>query len=118
MAERLDFEHDQGATFSRRIIWKTDTANPLPVDVTGYSARMHVRRTKNADSTIVELTTENGRIALGETDGRVDLFLDAGTTTTIPAPATYFYDLEMVAGDGFVTRLIEGKLKVKPEVTR
>jgi hypothetical protein len=35
----------------------------------------------------------------------------------IPA-GTYIYDLEMVAGTGTVTRLVQGELIVSPEVTR
>lgn len=117
MAERVDMEHDQGATFSRRFIWMTDTATPEAVNVSTYTARMHIRTAIDADSTIVELTTENGGITLGSTDGVVDLFLDADATTAIPA-STYRYDLELVAADGYVTRLAEGKIKIRPEVTR
>jgi hypothetical protein len=117
MAERIDMEHDQGATFARRFIWKTDTATPVPIDVSSYTARMHLRSSVDAAFTILELTTENGRIALGGDNGYVDLLIEAEDTTLI-APGTYRYDLELVAADGFVTRLAEGKIKFRPEVTR
>lgn len=117
MAERVDMEHDQGATFARRFIWKTDTATPTAVDVTTYDARMHIRTSIDAASTVLELTTENGRIVLGGDNGYVDLFISADDTTLLES-GTYRYDLEMVAADGFVTRLAEGKIKIRPEVTR
>lgn len=117
MAERVDMEHDQGATFSRRFIWMTDTATPEPVNVSTYTARMHIRASIDADSTILELTTENDLINLGGADGHVDLSIPAAVTSTVPS-GSYRYDLEMVAADGFVTRLAEGKIKIRPEVTR
>ncbi len=109
---------DQGATFSRTITWK-DSANAA-YDIAGYTARMQVRETVNSASYIVALTTENSRIAIGNTantKGQVTLTIDANTTANL-TPGLYVYDLELVSGGGVVTRLIEGNFKVKAEVTR
>ena len=118
MAERIDLVHDQGATFRKRFIWKTDTATPTPVDITGYSARMQIRPTIDATSVIKELTTSNGGVLLGGENGHVDLYMSDEETAAITAPATYRYDLELESPDGEVTRLVEGKIKFRPEVTR
>ena len=78
---------------------------------------MHVRATANAASTLLELTTENSRIALGGTAGTVSLTVAANTTANL-APGLYVYDLEVISGGGEVTRLVEGNFNVKAEVTR
>jgi len=109
---------DQGATFSRSITWK-DSAN-VAYDIAGYTARMQVRTAANAASYVIALTTENGRIAIGNTistKGQVTLTISAADTANLTA-GQYVYDLELVSGGGVVTRLIEGNFKVKAEVTR
>lgn len=109
---------DQGATFSRTITWK-DSANAA-YDIAGYTARMQVRTAANAASYIIALTTENGRISVGNTantKGQVTLTISAADTANLTA-GQYVYDLELVSGGGVVTRLIEGNFKVKAEVTR
>jgi hypothetical protein len=78
---------------------------------------MQVRTAANAESTILALTTENGRISLGGTAGTVSLNVAANVTANL-TPGLYVYDLEVVSGGGEVTRLIEGNFNVKAEVTR
>ena len=106
---------DQGATLSRTITWTDSARNPY--NVTGYTARMHVRTLANAASTLVELTTENSRISLGGTAGTITLTIPATVTANL-TPGLYVYDLELVSGSNVVSRLIEGNFKVKAEVTR
>lgn len=109
---------NQGATFSRTITW-TDSARD-PYNISTYTARMHVRETVNAASTIVELTTANGRITLGAnvaTQGQVSLLIAANTTANL-TPGLYVYDLELVSSTGIVDRILEGNFKVSAEVTR
>lgn len=105
----------QGATFQRQVTW-TDSAKD-PYNLTGYTARMQVRANATSNTVIIELTTENSRITLGNTAGTVDLLIPAANTTTLTA-GQYVYDLELVSGGGVVTRLLEGNFKVSAEVTR
>lgn len=106
---------DQGATFSRSITW-TDSARK-PYNLTGYTARMHVRSTVTSNTTAITLTTENSRIALGGAAGTVTLTIAATDTAGLTA-GLYVYDLELVSSANVVTRLIEGNFNVKAEVTR
>ena len=106
---------DQGATFSRTITW-TDSAR-TPYNLTGYTARMHVRTTAATTTTLIELTTANSRITLGGASGTVTLTISA-TDTAALTPGKYVYDLELVSGGGVVSRIIEGNFVVKAEVTR
>lgn len=107
---------NQGATFSRTLTW-TDAARN-PINITSYTARMHVRSLVTSSTTIIELTTANGRIAISNaTAGQVTLTISAADTAAIPADK-YVYDLELVSPQGVVNRLVEGNFVVKAEVTR
>ena len=106
---------DQGATFSRAITWQDSQA--VPVNLTGYTARMQVRDEVDSASAALSLTTENSRISLGGTAGTITLLVSA-TDTAAVAAGEYIYDLELVSGAGTVTRLIQGCFTVDGEVTR
>lgn len=114
-AGNYDFYIEQGATFYQQIVWKDSAGDPI--DLTGYTARMQLRKTVKATDVILSLTTENGRITLGGAEGTITLEVDAEDT----ADLTEFcgvYDLEVEASDGTVTRLLQGQIEVSREVTR
>lgn len=113
---RLKLCIDQGATFRRKLVWKTgDPAQP--VNLNGYSARMQIRASLTSPTVLHELTTGNGGITLGGVSGEVDLHIPASVTTAFDWVAGV-YDLEMIAPNGDVRRLIEGAVQVSREVTR
>jgi hypothetical protein len=106
----------RGATFVEQIEWKDE--NGTAIDLTGFTARMHMRDAVDAATPFLTLTTENGGITLGGVAGTVDLLATAAVTSAITATAGV-YDLELIAGDGVtVTRLLEGLVTISPEVTR
>lgn len=106
---------EQGATFKQVFIWKT--GNPaVPVDLTGYTARMQARPTPSDSTIFLDLTTENGGITLGA-DGSIRLFVSSDETTAYTWKSGVF-DLELIDATGTVTRLIQGAITVSPEVTR
>jgi hypothetical protein len=109
-----DMVCEQGATFLRQFTWTDE--NEVPVNLTGFTARMHIRTTVAAASTTLELTTANGRITLNPSQGTITLQLTA-TETAALAAKRYVYDLELVSGAS-VTRLLQGAFTVSPEVTR
>lgn len=114
-AGTYDIVCEQGATFQRTLVWQDETETPI--DLTGYTARMHVRPSVKAADVVVQLTTENGRIVLYPSLGKIELQLTAAVTETLPARACV-YDLELVAPSGIVTRLLQGQFSITPEVTR
>lgn len=114
VAGTYNIEAFQGDTFTLPIVWRDE--NRDLVDLTGYTARMQVRVTVDADDFLLELTTENGGITLGGTAGTIDLTVSAEDMALIDA-GSYKYDLEMVVGES-VTKLLRGKFKVIAEVTR
>lgn len=114
-AGTLHLTIEQGATFDPVLTWGDQAG--VPIDLTGYSARMQIRATVESAAIIHEATTVNGQIVLGGAAGTV--------TFAIPATATELftfdeavYDLEVESAGGHVTRLVEGVVYLSPEVTR
>ena len=112
----------QGASWDYQLTWTTTSGTvTTPVDLTGYSARMQVREAHTSTAPLLSLTSGSG-ITLGGTAGTI--LLEATATTTAGMATTnspreqYVYDLELVSGAGYVTRLVEGNFYVDPEVTR
>lgn len=105
---------DQGTDWTE-VYRLRDGAGEL-VDLTGYTARMHIRRDYDASATMVELTTQNGRIVLGGDEGTITLSLDAATTAGITRSGVY--DIELVSAGGIVYRPLRGDVNLRREVTR
>jgi hypothetical protein len=102
--------------------WVDDTGSVTfyaPTDLTGYTARMHIRITRGSAVTVVELTTENGGITLSAADGGIHLLI-SDTATAAYDFDNAVYDLELIntSGNGDVTRVAEGTVKLHKEVTR
>jgi len=114
-AAKLNLKIEQGATFRQKFDWK---ANGLQVNLTGFSARMHLRQPIESTTVIHELTTENGGIRfIDPENGKIELFISNIDTSKFNF-STCVYDLEMVAPNTDVTRLIEGTITLSKEVTR
>jgi hypothetical protein len=87
-----------------------------PVDLSLYTARLHIRVTRPATVTLEELTTENGGITLGS-DGSINLYLSAAETAVLSFTSAV-YDLELISATGDVKRLVGGDVVLWKEVTR
>ena len=110
---------EQGATFFYQLVWEKETTPGsqiyVPIDLTGYAAKMQVRQ-KIGASLLIELSTVNSRIVLTPSIGQITLNISA-TDTNILVPGIYKYDLELTDGSGFVTRFIEGLFEVVGQIT-
>jgi hypothetical protein len=113
-AGTLDLSIEQGATYNLVLTWQI---NGTAVNLTNYTARLQARVDVEDSEVILSLTTANGGITLGGALGTISLDQTATQTALLPA-GTYVYDLELIAGGGTVTRLVQGELIVSPEVTR
>lgn len=110
----------QGTTFSLQLTLTGDDGAPL--DFTGKTARMQVRRERGGPL-LLELTTENGRLAL-DAQGHIDFLVDAETLAAINVPRGYDYleweyDFELVTPGppDTVERPLYGAVVFQPEVT-
>jgi hypothetical protein len=114
----IDLTIYKGATFTKSIQWKTGTpANP--VNLTGCTARMQIRKSVNDTSILDTLTTENGKIVFEDAgNGKLKIEIPASVSTAYTFNSGV-YDLEIVfPSTGRVVRLIEGCVSANPEVTR
>lgn len=115
MADTYQLEINQGADLEISFILNNE--NGTPINLTGYTARMQLRTSYNSATVEMELTTANGRIVITPLLGKIALNAPASITTNLVAQQ-YVYDLEMVSGSGYVTRVVQGDVIVSPEVTR
>jgi len=110
-----DITIHQGATFGLVLTWKDDTEEE--VDLTGFSARLQMRESIDAEEPFLTLTTENGGITLGGATGTITLSSAASDTAAL-AVTSGVYDLELISGSGIITRLLQGSVLISREVTR
>ncbi len=115
MAAYLDIPIEQGATFTLDI--SVTDENGDAIDLTGYTARMTIKRDSREAAALLELTTANSRIVITAASGLVTLVLTAAETAAISTWQRGVYDLELVSGGGTVTRLCEGAVTLLAEVT-
>lgn len=113
MTATYDFTAGQGETFDRTVTWKIDD---VAVNLTGYTARLQIRKTHKSTSAVVSLTSSSG-LTLGGSAGTIQIVISATATAALTA-GKYVYDLELVSAGGVVTRVIEGAFELTPEVTR
>lgn len=108
---------DQGATLLRSIGLKNAAKKSVPLN--GYTGVMEIRYLKTeSPDVILTLTTENGGIEVNPTAGTVLIIASPAQTAAI-SPGKYVYDLEMTeTSTGTVTKVIQGNLTVRPEVTK
>ena len=115
-AAKLKLLIEQGATFRKVLTWKAGTP-AVPVDLTGCTARMHIREEIASGVILHSLTTEDGGITLGGTNGTIELFISP-VDSALFVFSSAVYDLEIVFSPTDVSRLLYGTVTVSPEVTR
>lgn len=111
MANTYNLLIEQGADFALAVQYKDPTGNA--VNLAGYTARSQIRTAYAAPKALINLT-----VALGESDGYINLSANAIQTAALPATNTAVWDLELVSPSNTVIRLLEGTVRISPEVTR
>ena len=106
----------QGATFDQVLYYETGNP-PAAFDLSGYTAKMHIRSKPESKAVILELSTGNGRIVLNETTGSIRLLISATITGSLSVCDKAVYDLELYNG-AVTTRILQGNVIISPEVTR
>lgn len=92
--------------------------NRVPVDLTGYTGRCHIRLKASSPEFLVDMSSANGGFVLvGAADGTFALVLSADVTAALTFK-TAVYDIELAAPDGVVSRVLQGTVTLSHEVTR
>lgn len=102
----------QGATLDKTF---TATQNSTPINWTGYTAKLQVRRYPDS-AVVLELSTGGNGITTLTNDGKVSILATATQTAAIEA-GNYVYDLELTSGT-YVVRLVMGTFTVSAQVTQ
>ena len=103
---------DQGANFSSDVTVKDANGNAF--DLTGYTTQAKLAKGYSSTRTRTSMTSV---IGTESTSGVVALALTATQTAALDAER-YVYDVEITqTSTGVVTRVIEGLITVRPNVT-
>ena len=112
MAAIANLTIDQGASFSSDVTVKDANGNAF--DLTGYTASAKMAKGYSSTRTRTSLTCT---ISTPATSGIVTLALTADQTTSLE-DGRYVYDLEILqTTSSTVTRVIEGIITVRPQVS-
>jgi hypothetical protein len=130
----FSFTIKQGSDLSISMTWLDDNGNP--VNLTGYSMKLSIRRAPSTPAPILTLLSSSmtgSRIVLGGTAGTIDLiFSHADTVQMAPAGLPLpnsnvgavgvyqigFQDLQYTDASGNVGYLFEGPVYLDPQVTQ
>lgn len=116
MAGIVDLKVKQGAT--TRVTLEYTNAAGVPIDLTGYRARMQVRkRAKYSLPVLMELNTENGGLVLGPVPGEIHIKMVASKTSLLSRNAVYDLHLISQSDPEDVIYVFGGNLVVRPGVT-
>lgn len=125
LAGNYDITCQQGSTFTRLIeIEQPDlaldpTGNTFePFDLSGYAARMQVRRTIDSSAFLLDLNTENGALSINPNDANNHIAIHIPAEVTASVNTSGVYDIEIISAEGIVTRVLQGVFHLSPEVTR
>ena len=116
MATYEDFTIDQGADLALQI----ELVNPdgSKKDLTGYSAAAKMKKTYRSTESI----DFNAVVATPSLEGIVTISLTNLQTDQLSTRGRYVYDVEISfvdeEGNTIIERVLEGKIKVNPSVTR
>jgi uncharacterized membrane protein YkoI len=109
MSGKYNIVANQGATFNLNFRVETDGT---AWDLSDYTFAMQVRRSTSSSTTLLNITSAT-MTALGQ----VSVTVNATTMDTVPA-GRWVYDIELTSSGAEVTRILEGRFIVSPQVTQ
>lgn len=113
MAEYLDIEIEAGATWERE--WSVVDEDGIPADLSGYSARMDIKRSATDPETLLTLITTNDTLTILADSGMIVARIEAADTAALPWRAAV-YDV-LLSNDTDTWRIVEGTVTVVPGIT-
>jgi len=124
-AGRYSFIIEQGSTLNLELQYKDE--NGVPIDLSNYSGKMQLRSSVDSSIVILELSSSlqadgtglnfsgsNGQTS--PTSGSIGIYVSAASSSLLNFDSA-LYDLEITSGS-FVSRILEGQVKLSKEITR
>ncbi len=119
MADYEDFTIDQGADVAIELHLQEQDGSKK--NLTGHSALAKMKRSYNSTDSD-EITSFTTIVSSPATDGILTLALTNSQTDSLNSRLRYAYDVELSYQDSnsqtIIERILEGKIKVTPSVTR
>jgi len=109
MSGKYNIVAKQGATYNLNFTVETDG---VAWNLSTYTFAMQVRRSTASTTTLLNLTS-----ATKNSSGEVSVTVSATTMNGVPA-GRWVYDIELTSAGGQVTRILEGRFIVTPQVTQ
>lgn len=109
MSGKYNIVAKQGATYNLNFTVETDG---VAWNLTSYTFAMQVRRSTASTTTLLNLTS-----ATMNSSGQVSVTVPATTMSDVPA-GRWVYDIELTSSSNQVTRILEGRFIVTPQVTQ
>jgi hypothetical protein len=110
-----DITIEVGATFELTAIYQI---SGVVQDITGWDARMQVRRRQRSTTALLDWDVVGGHISVDGSNGKVIVSVDAVEAGNTDMPLYGVYDLEIESPAGKVIRLLQGDVNFSGEVTR
>jgi hypothetical protein len=110
---KLDLCINQGATFTQQLTIKASNGANI-ANIGTAELRSQLRTSYEA----VAPTASFSFTWVDHSNGIANMTMAATVTAGIPAGSNYVYDVELYFLDGTVYRVLQGKAKVSPEVTK
>ena len=106
----------QGSSFSIRLTLQDSEGSAF--DLTAYIVSGNVRHRYSSSNILLDLnpTIVSGGSPDAIGSGFIDINLSSVQTAALPVTEAV-YDIERTAADGVVNKVLQGKVKVYPEVT-
>ena len=96
--------------------YKIDDTDQTPVDLTGATGLMRLRRKPSATDVVIEIDA-----TVTEAEGKLTYIATPEQTRSLlnnTSRATYYYDAQCTNGSGTVKTLVSGKVVVSMDVSR
>jgi hypothetical protein len=119
-ASKYDFTIEQGTSFKFSLIYKD--SNNVPIDLTGWCARLSLKSNKNTTHIFSTLNLDYStyKFSIDEPNGKITLLIPANTTNMFNFNIAN-YDLELQSPDDlydgggkYTVRLLYGQINVVP----
>jgi DUF4097 and DUF4098 domain-containing protein YvlB len=118
--QEYDIEIVAGVTF--KLSFSLKDANGV-MNLSGYSAKMQIRKTRTSESVLAELSTTNGKITLNAPNtGDLELKLPEAETRNLDKKLSpdgkALYDLKLTDASGDSFLLLQGDVIIRRAITQ